>query len=230
MNVIKFKSTDGRWHVIPAVGPIGPDGADGAPGASAYELAVAQGYTGTLAEWLAEMLRTADIANNLTTEDSGKVLSALQEMCIRDRIETVRNLIGGYEELDKKRAYSSMVSALENEAQVAEIQKDIAYEAYFTAKQRVEQYDELKDHLGGISDKAGMREYTENIETGLPLLQDYIRVMSEVDGANPFANLDTSNLTDLETFLNNFGGWDALLKLDPSAIQDGTGAAADRCV
>ena len=66
MNVIKFKSTDGRWHVIPAVGPIGPDGADGAPGASAYELAVAQGYTGTLAEWLAEMLRTADIANNLT--------------------------------------------------------------------------------------------------------------------------------------------------------------------
>ena len=146
---------------------------------------------------------------------------------LNTEIETVRNLIGGYEELDKKRAYSSMVSALENEAQVAEIQKDIAYEAYFTAKQRVEQYDELKDHLGGISDKAGMREYTENIETGLPLLQDYIRVMSEVDGANPFANLDTSNLTDLETFLNNFGGWDALLKLDPSAIQDGTGAAAD---
>ena len=86
MNVIKFKSTDGRWHVIPAVGPIGPDGADGAPGASAYELAVAQGYTGTLAEWLAEMLRTADIANNLTTEDSGKVLSALQGKLLNDAL------------------------------------------------------------------------------------------------------------------------------------------------
>ena len=58
MAVIKYKDADGNWQTLPSVGPRGPAGQDGANGASAYELAVEQGYTGTLAEWLAEMLRT----------------------------------------------------------------------------------------------------------------------------------------------------------------------------
>lgn len=33
-------------------GPAGQDGADGAPGASAYQLAVSEGFVGTLADWL----------------------------------------------------------------------------------------------------------------------------------------------------------------------------------
>jgi len=86
MAVIKYKDADGNWQTLPSVGPRGPAGQDGANGASAYELAVEQGYTGTLAEWLAEMLRTADIANNLTTEDSGKVLSALQGKLLNDAL------------------------------------------------------------------------------------------------------------------------------------------------
>lgn len=49
MAKIKFKGADEKWHEIPARGPKGTDGA------SAYELAVAQGYTGTLEEWLAMM-------------------------------------------------------------------------------------------------------------------------------------------------------------------------------
>ena len=77
MAAIKFKGTDGQWHPIPSAGPAGK---------SAYELAVSQGYTGTLAEWLAEMLRATDIANNLTTEDAGKVLSALQGKLLNDAL------------------------------------------------------------------------------------------------------------------------------------------------
>ena len=78
MAAIKFKGTDGQWHTIPSAGPAGK---------SAYELAVSQGYTGTLAEWLAEILRMTDIANNLTTADAGKVLSALQGKLLNDALE-----------------------------------------------------------------------------------------------------------------------------------------------
>ena len=97
MAAIKFRGADGQWHTIPSAGPAGK---------SAYELAVAQGYTGTLAEWLAEILRTADIADNLTTEDAGKVLSALQGKLLNDALagkqaaitsdnaETVRTALG----------------------------------------------------------------------------------------------------------------------------------------
>ena len=86
MAVIKYKDETGNWQTLPSVGPVGPPGQDGVNGASAYELAVSQGYTGTLAEWLAEMLRATDIANNLTTEDSGKVLSALQGKLLNDAL------------------------------------------------------------------------------------------------------------------------------------------------
>ena len=86
MAVIKYKDEAGNWQTLPSVGPVGPPGQDGVNGASAYELAVSQGYTGTLAEWLAEILRTADIANNLTTADAGKVLSALQGKLLNDAL------------------------------------------------------------------------------------------------------------------------------------------------
>ena len=77
MAAIKFRGADGQWHTIPSAGPAGK---------SAYELAVSQGYTGTLAEWLSEILRTTDIANNLTTADAGKVLSALQGKLLNDAL------------------------------------------------------------------------------------------------------------------------------------------------
>lgn len=86
MAVIKYKDEAGNWQTLPSVGPVGPPGQDGVNGASAYELAVSQGYTGTLAEWLAEMLRATDIANNLTTADTGKVLSALQGKLLNDAL------------------------------------------------------------------------------------------------------------------------------------------------
>ena len=78
MAVMMYKDADGNWQVLPSVGPAGK---------SAYELAVSQGYTGTLHEWLAEMLRATDIANNLTTADAGKVLSALQGKLLNDALE-----------------------------------------------------------------------------------------------------------------------------------------------
>ena len=37
-------------------GPMGPEGEDGAPGKSAYELAVAEGFAGTLEEWLLSLV------------------------------------------------------------------------------------------------------------------------------------------------------------------------------
>ena len=37
-------------------GPMGPEGEDGAPGKSAYELAVAEGFVGTLEEWLLSLV------------------------------------------------------------------------------------------------------------------------------------------------------------------------------
>lgn len=46
MDVIKFKDANGQWHTIPSAGPAGK---------SAYELAVSQGYAGTLDEWLATL-------------------------------------------------------------------------------------------------------------------------------------------------------------------------------
>ena len=87
MAVIKFKDANGNWQVLPSVGPRGQDGVNGA---SAYELAVAQGYTGTLEEWLAEILRTTDIANNLTTADTGKVLDARQGKALKDELNTAQ--------------------------------------------------------------------------------------------------------------------------------------------
>ena len=46
MAVIKFKDAAGNWQTLPSAGPAGK---------SAYELAVSQGYTGTLEEWLATL-------------------------------------------------------------------------------------------------------------------------------------------------------------------------------
>ena len=46
MAVIKFKDAAGNWQTLPSAGPAGK---------SAYELAVSQGYTGTLDEWLATL-------------------------------------------------------------------------------------------------------------------------------------------------------------------------------
>ena len=101
MAVMMYKDADGNWQVLPSVGPRGPAGQDGVNGASAYELAVAQGYTGTLAEWLAEILRTTDIANNLTTADTGKVLDARQGKELNDNLVAALadKLRGGWTEL-----------------------------------------------------------------------------------------------------------------------------------
>ncbi|MBD3241296.1 MAG: hypothetical protein GF331_11970 [Chitinivibrionales bacterium] len=51
-----YRKAEGAWAVVTnLVGPRGPAGSDGSPGASAYELAVAQGFTGTESEWLASL-------------------------------------------------------------------------------------------------------------------------------------------------------------------------------
>lgn len=51
-----YRKAGGAWAAVSnLVGPPGPAGSDGSPGASAYELAVAQGFTGTESEWLASL-------------------------------------------------------------------------------------------------------------------------------------------------------------------------------
>ncbi|MBO9555602.1 hypothetical protein [Cellulomonas sp.] len=59
---VQWRQTGGAWaDLVPLeslTGPAGPDGADGpagADGASAYDVAVARGFTGTEAEWLTSL-------------------------------------------------------------------------------------------------------------------------------------------------------------------------------
>lgn len=56
-----------------SAGPAGPAGAAGSPGASAYDLAVAAGYTGTEEEWLASHLTTdgGTVAGRLVIDAHG---------------------------------------------------------------------------------------------------------------------------------------------------------------
>ena len=113
MAVMMYKDADGNWQVLPSVGPVGPAGQDGVNGASAYELAVAQGYTGTLAEWLAEILRKSDIANNLTTADTGKVLSALQGKVLKDELNTAQRYTLMYTNAAPASAYPAQTITLD---------------------------------------------------------------------------------------------------------------------
>ena len=87
-------SKEGRAATITITDADGTTTATVTDGASAYELAVAQGYTGTLDEWLAEILRAEDIADNLTTAAAGKVLDARQGKALSDALALKQDEIG----------------------------------------------------------------------------------------------------------------------------------------
>ena len=87
-------SKEGRAATITITDADGTTTAAVMDGASAYELAVAQGYAGSLAEWLAEMLRTENVADNVTTTAAGYVLDARQGKALSDALALKQDEIG----------------------------------------------------------------------------------------------------------------------------------------
>lgn len=67
--------------------PVGPTGADGSNGLSAYEIAVANGFGGTEAEWLASLIATVFFeigtgTDSLQTKDNGADASGVNSLAI----------------------------------------------------------------------------------------------------------------------------------------------------
>ncbi|MEU0359931.1 hypothetical protein [Streptomyces cyaneofuscatus] len=65
---------DGTYVLVP--GPPGDDGEDGAPGASAYQLAVAGGYLGSQAQWIASLKGAKGDKGDAGTPPTGDTVGA----------------------------------------------------------------------------------------------------------------------------------------------------------
>ena len=185
MDVIKFKGTDGQWHTLPSVGPRGPAGQDGANGASAYELAVAQGYTGTLAEWLAEILRTTDIANNLTTADAGKVLSALQGKLLNDALTLKAQYTLLYTNASPGSAFAAQTLALDLSAYdsaLVEYYVNIATLGYLSSIRVVKGYQNLMSMT--IADGSRYTRHVSVNAAGLTFGDAYLNGQSVSNASN----------------------------------------------